>query len=287
MKSEDSTNSEKTLEKNKSQYDALYSSTSGAKMVKVLQRFEAFLDDTTQTDTSWKGFYLNDFRKQLKGKRVLEMGCGDCLNAAIMTMLGAEVVANDISDEPGRIIAELNASGVLPKPITYVFGDFLQYDTKEEASFDFVVGKAFLHHLTLDLERQFLEKTARLLKPGGQARFFEPAINSLWLDKLRFMIPVSGRPSSLQRKAFKAWEEADPHPERPNSSEHYRNSGLQYFSKVDIYCIGAIQKFHRLLPSGSFDRKFRRFAFRLERYLPKYLNDTFARSQLIVLTKAS
>ncbi len=286
MKAPTNNENEKTLEKNKTQYDSLYSHVNVSGILKKLKQIDAFLDDTTKTDTSWKGFYLNDFRNQLKGKRVLEIGCGDCLNAAIMTMLGAEVIANDISDEPGRIIAELNNSGVLPRPITYVFGDFLQYETEAE-SFDFVVGKAFLHHLTLDLEKQFLDKTQQLLKPGGQARFFEPAINSEWLDKLRYMIPVSGRPSSLNKKAFKAWEEADPHPERPNSSAHYRNVGLQFFPKVEIYCIGAIQKFHRLLPTGSFDRKFRRFAFRLERYLPKYLNNTFARSQLIVYTKSA
>ena len=105
--------------------------------------------------------YQNNFRERIKGKKVLEMGCGDCTNAAVMAALGAEVYANDIADASGDIIRLLNENYTFEKPIVFVPGDFLENDLPSE-SFDFVIGKAFLHHLTLPVEEQFIKETCRL-----------------------------------------------------------------------------------------------------------------------------
>ena len=84
-------------EKNKAHYEKVYSNYSIKNILYWLNNLESFLDSATTTETSWFALYYGDFRNRIKGKKVLEMGCGDCPNAAVMAGLGAEVYANDIA----------------------------------------------------------------------------------------------------------------------------------------------------------------------------------------------
>ncbi|WP_340063102.1 class I SAM-dependent methyltransferase [Ascidiimonas aurantiaca] len=271
--------SEKNTLKNKDHYDKKYAGASVRHILKMLTDLENFMHDATRTDTSWVGLYYGNFQEHLKGKRVLELGCGNCTNAAIMAALGAEVYANDISQKSGNIIDELNENYEFPSKITFLHGDFLKVPIPENY-FDIVLGKAFVHHLTHDQEIDFTRKIVSLLKPNGIVRYFEPAVNNKFLDEIRWLIPVPGRPSKLQRKKFKQWKLNDPHPERNNSSGHYLKIGQQYFEETRIVPIGSIERFHRILPK-KYGRKFRRFAFKLEKKLPRSVNLSLTRSHLI------
>jgi SAM-dependent methyltransferase len=198
-----------------------------------------------------------------------------------MAALGAEVTANDIAEKSGEIVAKINASGLLENPIHFVQGDFLKAEFPA-ATFDLVVGKAFVHHLTHEQEAAFYKKIAQLLKPDGEVRFVEPAVNSKLLDALRWMVPVPGRPSSLQTKKFAKWKANDPHPERDNSSKHYKKLGLKFFNDVEIIPVGAIERFHRLFPRSKNNRAFRRKAYLWEEKLPLGIQRYFARAQTII-----
>jgi hypothetical protein len=145
-----------------------------------------------------------------------------------------------------------------------------------------VVGKAFLHHLTHETEKEFLKKIIQSLKSDGEARFVEPAVNNKFIDQLRWMVPVTRRPSSLQTKKFKAWLAKDPHPIRDNSEKHYRQLGLRFFKNAETNSIGAIERFHRFLPDNKWNRKYRIFAYKMEKLLPKFLKYHFARTQTIM-----
>lgn len=149
-------------------------------------------------------------------------------------------------------------------------------------SFDFIIGKAFLHHLTPPLEKKYLHKVAALLRKEGEARFFEPAMNNKILDNIRWAVPVPNRPSILNKRAFQEWKDNDPHPDRDNSSRHFQQVGKLYFDEVKIVMIGSIERLCRIIPKGSFVRKFRRWAHRIELTLPNWFRYTAARSQLIV-----
>lgn len=273
--------SQSVTQKNREHYDKVYAKVSIEGIARKLNNLEAFLVDATTTDTSWVCMYANNFKEQLKGKRVLELGCGDCTNAAVMAALGAEVVANDISDRSGDIINTLNNSGLLRQPIQYIQGDFLEANLPAQ-SFDIVVGKAFIHHLDHATEEAFYQKMVQLLKPDGEARFVEPAVNNQLLDTLRWMVPVPGRPSSLQKTKFKQWQEADPHPNRENSSRHYKTIGKQYFNHIEIIPIGSIERLHRLYPNAKWIRQFRRQALKFEQVLPHFLRSSWARSQTLI-----
>lgn len=272
---------EQNKQKNREHYNKLYSSYRISNTLHWLKNLEAFLDAATTTETSWFTLYQENFRERLKGAKVLEMGCGDCVNAAVMAALGAEVYANDIADASGEIVQQLNESYDFEIPIKFIHGDFLQ-NNLEAGSFDLVIGKAFLHHLELPLERAFLKETARLLKPGGEARFFEPAVNNRLLNALRWYVPVKGRPSKFNVKAFREWKESDPHPDRSFSSQHFEEAGKEFFKEIRILPVGSLERFSRLMKWGESRNNYRKWAFKKEMSIPYSLNRSFARSQLII-----
>ena len=271
-------------EKNKSHYEKLYGNYSVNNIIYWVNNLDTFLTAAIATETSWQGLYQNDFRKRLPGKKVLEMGCGDCVNAAIMASLGAEVYANDLATASGEIIRKVNEACDFKYPIQFVEGDFLE-NKLENNQFDYVIGKAFLHHLTIPVEQEFLKETARLLKPDGEARFFEPAVNSRVLDEIRWHIPVKGRPSKFNKEAFKLWKDNDPHPDRSFSSAHFEKVGRNFFEGVETIPIGSLERFSRLMKWGKKQAAYKRWAFKNEKMLPLSINRTFARGQLIVYRK--
>ena len=275
---------EQNQQKNKDHYEQLYTNYNISNILYWINHLDSFLETATTTETSWFGLYKNDFQNRIKGKKVLEMGCGDCTNAAVMAALGAEVYANDIAASSGDIIKRLNENFSFQHPIKFVEGDFLKNELPA-GSFDFVIGKAFLHHLTLPVEELFLEETGRLLKEDGEARFFEPAVNSKLLDAIRWYIPVKGRPSKFNIAAFKKWKEEDPHPDRSFTSRHWEKVGKKYFKEVSTHPVGTLERFSRLMQWGKKREEFRRRAMKAEDWLPMFLNRPFTRSQLIVYRK--
>lgn len=275
------TSKDQNQEKNKLHYEKLYENYSIKNIVYWVNHLDEFLDSATTTETSWFALYQQDFRNRLKGKKVVEMGCGNCVNAAIMAALGAEVYANDIASSSGEIVRKLNEKIDFAYPIKFIEGDFLENDLPSN-SFDFVVGKAFLHHLTLPVEELFLKESARLLKDDGQARFFEPAVNSLILDEIRWHIPVGKRPSKFNKSAFKKWKENDPHPDRSFSSKHWEAAGKKFFQEVEIIPVGTLERFSKLLSWGKKRNNFKKWALKNESNLPKFFNKPLTRSQLIL-----
>lgn len=268
-------------QKNQEHYNRKYANFSVNSILWKLDHLEEYLKDAIATDTSWHALYQKDLKNRLEGKKVLEMGCGDCTNAAIMSALGAEVYANDIADSSGVIIEKLNEQYNFEFPINFISGDFLK-NNLEGDQFDFVIGKAFLHHLTIPVEKQFLKETARLLKNDGEARFFEPAVNNKFLDFMRWYFPVPGRPSKFMKKAFKEWKLNDPHPDRSFSSYHWEMAGKEFFKNVEIITLGSVERFSRIIGKKENKWKFRRWAFNFEKKLPSALNRSFSRSQLII-----
>lgn len=264
--------------KNREFYEHAYSQVDVDRLVAKLRDSRAFLSRARETGSFW-GFYADGFEHLLAGKRIVELGSGNGLNALLMASFGAEVLAIDISEHCEH--STLQAADKLGlKNVTARTGDFVAMEL-EPASFDFVVGKHILHHLTHDIEAAFLEKTRAILKPAGIARFVEPAVNNHALDNLRWLVPVPGRPSILARRAFAAWKARDPHPVRDNSSAHYTEAGRRYFHEVKIRPFGSIDRLHRFLPRGGLNNSYRRWAHRIEPGLPDWFRSFAARAQII------
>ena len=189
---------EVNVERNKEHYDNLYSRVDLEVLRHKIQNYEDFLAVATETDAGWVGLYHGGFKEKLNERKVLELGCGKGLNALIMAVLGAEVVAIDISEESSQVINRLSQELGLSSRVEAYSGDF-RHLSFPPRSFDFVVGQAFLHHLVHELEDVALCQISQILKTHGEARFVEPAVNSKFLDQIRWLVPVPGRPSASFR----------------------------------------------------------------------------------------
>lgn len=234
--------------------------------------------------TSFRALMPPDVVDRLDGSRVLELGAGASGLSLVMAQLGASVVALDIAEESARLNAEAASLLGITDRLRPVAGDLVAVlAATPPGSFDVIVCQAFWHHLTHELEEQYLPMVARVLATDGEVRSFEPAVNSRLLDRLRWTIPVKGRPSMLQRERFRAWLEQDAHPERDNSARHFRRVGERHFRTVEITSYGGIERLHRFAARGVSRRPgLRRALVAVDAMVPSRLQDVIARSQLIV-----
>jgi len=102
--------------------------------------------------------------ESLRGKRVLDAGCGIGRHAYYAASCGAEVWAVDISDAVEVAAKNNRATGV-----RVIQADLNHLPFREE-SFDLVYSMGVLHHLP-DPERAF-QYLLRFVKPGGEFRMF-------------------------------------------------------------------------------------------------------------------
>lgn len=115
-------------------------------------------------------------------RSVLEIGCfrGDAPRS--MDGFSGNYVGIDISP---AAIEECQALG-LPSNFQFRVDDGNHLGTVADASVDYAFGQGVLHHL--DLER-CAPALARVLAPGGYARFVEPAQGNILLRMFRRLTP--------------------------------------------------------------------------------------------------
>jgi ubiquinone/menaquinone biosynthesis C-methylase UbiE len=124
---------------------------------------------------------------EVRGQRVLDVGCGHGMASVVLARRGAIVTACDLSlgyvREAGR---RARANGV---DLTHVVCD-AEYLPFADESFDRIWGNAILHHL--DLKRAAGE-IRRVLKPGGNGVFCEPWGGNRWLNWARRTLTYPGK----------------------------------------------------------------------------------------------
>lgn len=106
----------------------------------------------------------------LKGKRLLDLGCGMGDGAVYFALQGAQVTAVDISPGMVKVCQDLGRRFKVTRRLkaSVAVGERLPYADK---SFDLIYGNGVLHHLDLQVSGP---EIARVLKPGGRAVFIEP-----------------------------------------------------------------------------------------------------------------
>ncbi len=232
-------------------YDREYSAFDYKRYQYLIENFDIEFNRIRNTHSSFHHLYTSEFIEGIRGKNILEIGAGDCYNALIMSLLGANVYVNDISEGTRKIAALINNSFILEKPLKVVNENLLtlEQDRAYVDFFDFVVGIAIIHHLDEILEEQIYVSLKKVAKPDGKFVFFEPAHNSHTLYFLKMLFKSdSGRPSILKYASYKKYKENDPHPERDNSSKRYSSVGIKYFGKFDIQESGFIYQIIKFIP---------------------------------------
>jgi SAM-dependent methyltransferase len=190
---------EHTYEVERTKWDAIAESErSEAELLPPYDSFEEY------ARRSRRAVGVAEFLGDLRGKSVLEYGCGLGKATALLAKSGANVSAFDISPasvEVARQRLELNG---LSGDVTVAAGEDLPYP---DEAFDIAFGAAILHHL--DVERGWAE-LHRVLKPGGRAAFVEPMGMNPVLNFVRDHVPYRdktprGADRPLTYEEISAW----------------------------------------------------------------------------------
>jgi 2-polyprenyl-3-methyl-5-hydroxy-6-metoxy-1,4-benzoquinol methylase len=136
----------------------------------------------------------------VRGKTVLDYGCGAGENTLLLAFRGAHVTGIDISPELIEIAKRRLAINRLAAEFCVSTG----YDTGlADASIDVVFCMATLHHLDLQLARR---EVLRVMKPGGMLIVREPVRDSRAYAFLRRLVPYSAHDSSKYERPLKKEE---------------------------------------------------------------------------------
>lgn len=195
-------------------------------------------------------FLVDRLAQELKGKRVLDLGCGKGYFSVFLSSLGAEVVGVDLGPdliEAARLVGEINQSSVQFDVANIISLPFA------EQSFDLVIGVAILHHLSEADLKLAVNESHRVLKDGGRAYYYECVENSPAFDFIQNMFPVGKkgvyyRPSILNRKAWIAYQaQLD---ERDLTDVELMQAG-QKFRRCNLMHFGLLIRLGRLLGKAS------------------------------------
>jgi SAM-dependent methyltransferase len=113
--------------------------------------------------------FLESCVENARNRRVLEIGCGPGSVTLKLARVARHVTAIDLSDTAIRQASERAArAGITNAEFRVMNAEQLDFPAN---SFEFVCGRAILHHLDL---RVALPALARTLSPSGRALFLEP-----------------------------------------------------------------------------------------------------------------
>jgi SAM-dependent methyltransferase len=106
----------------------------------------------------------------LKGKHILEIGCGDGKATLKFAQAGAIITAIDISGGMVELTKKIVAANGYTDRVQGIHMKGEEIDFQSE-SFDVVYGHSVLHHMDLD---KFTPACAKILRKNGIACFLEP-----------------------------------------------------------------------------------------------------------------
>jgi ubiquinone/menaquinone biosynthesis C-methylase UbiE len=137
-----------------------WAASMGLEDILVRESFEA--------STALENQYVMGQLGPLKGKRILELGCGAGEGAVYFALQGAQVTATDISQGMVNLVSKVAEREGVRVEAKKMFAEHVEYP---DGTFDVVYGNGVLHHVDF---RKAVGEAQRVLKPGGKAAFIEP-----------------------------------------------------------------------------------------------------------------
>lgn len=121
------------------------------------------------------------------GKRMLELGCGNGRDAIYFANLGLHMLAIDMSSA-----AIDSLQGMHLPNATFLCGDFIQHETYQPNTYDYVYSRFTIHSINQNQEQVLLQTMYRVLKPAGK----------LFIEVRSIHDPLFGKGEALERNAF-------------------------------------------------------------------------------------
>lgn len=158
-----------------SQFHNKWSETISLGEINFIQAFEAV--------TATENRFVYSLMQPVKGKRILDLGCGMGDATAYFAYQGARVEAVDLSPGMIKLVKRLANKHNLTCRIKAktMAAEKLSY---QDNSFDIIFGNGLLHHVNVNLA---LKEVYRTLKPGGKAYFIEPLADNFFINVYRKM----------------------------------------------------------------------------------------------------
>lgn len=123
----------------------------------------------------------------VRGKRILDAGCGDGWLSVILAKRGARVEGFDISSGAVDFAAQRAKVNGVADRCSFRRASAYELPYRDHV-FDAVIGSAILHHL--GDKARFAAELKRVMKRDATAVFQEPFGNSLILERIRTLVPV-------------------------------------------------------------------------------------------------
>jgi ubiquinone/menaquinone biosynthesis C-methylase UbiE len=154
----------------------------------------------------------------LRGKRVLELGCGPGDYTIMMSRRGAQVTAVDIAPASLAITRRRAEANRVHRAVqvNWMAAETLAFPAE---SFDWVVGFGLLHHAD---STALAPEVRRVLRPGGRALFREPLGANPLLKFAREHLPYREKHRSLNEHPLN-------YPQIEQVGQHFRASRVREF----------------------------------------------------------
>jgi 2-polyprenyl-3-methyl-5-hydroxy-6-metoxy-1,4-benzoquinol methylase len=173
----------------------------------------------------------------LRGKRVLDVGCGEGSNAVLLAKRGAHVLGVDISERSVTLCRRRAEVNGVASACEFVVSP-LEAVELAEASFDVVWGDGILHHVIPELD-SLLPRWVKAARPGGLFVFSEPVSFHPVLRWMRRHVPVHTDATPDER------------PLTPDELEQIRH----HLPDLRVRAFGALGRLNRFLTvDGSYER---------------------------------
>lgn len=129
---------------------------------------EILVRESFEAPTALENQYVLEQLGDLKGRRVLELGCGAGEGSVYFAIQGAQAIATDISSGMVAVVDRVAEKYGVRVQAHRMTAETIEYP---DQSFDVVYGNGVLHHVDF---QKAVQEAARVLKPGGRAIFIEP-----------------------------------------------------------------------------------------------------------------
>lgn len=173
---------------------------------------ELLVNETFTACTSPENKYILSKFGPLKGKRILDIGCGAGESSVYFALQGADVTALDVSEKMiNTVIALAKTHNVTVKTI---ISDVMEMENTNE-TYDIVYGNGVLHHF--QNHRKCLEIIYQVLTKSGVAAFIEPLTHNPIINIYR---KIATEVRTEDEKPFKIIELEEMFTKQFDSFEH-------------------------------------------------------------------